>query len=127
MGNKYLKLSFYGFLTWMIPFVTAFFFYTAEGELTIDVFLFKSIMIVVGSISASALLISYFKSVRTEYLKEGLILGFVWLGINLLLDLVILLPMSGMSMGDYFAQIGLRYLVIPVMAITIGKVMENKF
>jgi hypothetical protein len=58
-GKKHLKNILYGFLAWLIPFVTSLFFYAREGKLTIDVFLFKSIMIVVGSVSAAFLLVSY--------------------------------------------------------------------
>ena len=124
--NKYLKNILYGFLAWLIPFVASFFFYTREGKLTIDIFLFKSIMIVVGSISAAILLVLYFRKINGDYLKEGIIVGLTWLGINVLLDLLVLIPMSGMSIADYFAQIGIRYLVIPVMSITVGAALENK-
>jgi hypothetical protein len=122
--KKYLKNVLYGFLAWLIPFVASFFFYSKEG-LTIDIFLFKSIMIVVGSISAAILLVLYFKKISTAYLKEGIIVGIVWFGINILLDLLILIPMSGMSIADYFTQIGIRYLVMPAMSITVGKSLEN--
>jgi hypothetical protein len=83
-------------------------------------------MIVVGSVTAAFLLISYFKNIGAEYFKEGVILGLTWFGINILLDVLVLLPMSGMTLGDYFAQIGLRYVVIPVMTITVGAVLKNK-
>jgi hypothetical protein len=124
MQNKYLKNLGYGFLSWLIPFLSSFLFYTREGELTIDIFLFKSIMIVVGSVTAAFLLIFYFKTINADYLKEGAILGLTWFGINILLDLLVLIPMSGMSLGDYFAQIGLRYVVIPVMCITVGAALK---
>lgn len=124
--NKISRNLLYGFLSWFIPFAASFLFYTREGGLTIDIFLFKSIMIVVGSIAASILLISYFKNINADYLKEGMILGLTWFCINILLDLVVLLPMSGMSVPDYFAQIGLRYVVIPVMTITVGAALRNK-
>jgi len=124
--NKYLKNILYGFLAWLIPFVASFFFYTREGELTINIFLFKSIMIVVGSFSAAFLLVSYFKKINAEYFKEGIIVGLTWFGINIILDLLILIPMSGMSIPDYFAQIGIRYLVIPAMSIAVGTALENK-
>ena len=116
----------YGFLAWLIPFVASFFFYSEEGGLAIDIFLFKSIMIVVGSISAAFLLISYFKKINTNYLKEGILVGLTWFGINILLDLLFLIPMSGMSVADYFTQIGIRYLVIPAMCITVGVSLANK-
>ena len=123
--NKYFRNVLYDFLTWLIPFVVSFFFYSEEG-LTIDIFLFKSIMIVVGSISAAILLVSYFKKISTAYLKEGIIVGVAWFGINILLDLLILIPMSGMSITDYFTQIGIRYLVIPAMSITVGASLANR-
>ncbi|AFV23869.1 hypothetical protein Mpsy_1662 [Methanolobus psychrophilus R15] len=126
MQNKYLKKLSYGFLSWLVPFITSLFFYTREGELAIDIFFFKSIMIVVGSVTAAFLIVSYFKAINVDYLKEGVVLGLTWFGINILLDLMVLIPMSGMSLEDYFAQIGLRYVVIPVMCITVGAALKNK-
>lgn len=125
-SKKYLKNILYGFLAWLIPFVASFFFYTREGKLTVDVFLFKSLMIVVGSVSAAFLLVSYFKAVNANHLREGVIVGSAWFCINIALDLLVLVPMSGMSVSDYFTQIGLRYLVIPAMSITVGAALENK-
>jgi len=124
--NKNIRNILYGFLSWLIPFVTAFFFYSKEGGLVIDIFLFKSIMIVVGAISGAFLLVSYFKRIHANYLMEGIVVGSTWFVINILLDLLVLVPMSEMSRADYFAQIGLRYLVIPVMSIMVGAVLANK-
>jgi uncharacterized membrane protein YpjA len=124
--KKYLKNILYGFLAWLVPFIVSFFFYTREGKLTIDIFLFKTIMIVVGSITGAFLLVSYFKKITVDYLKEGIIVGVVWFGINILLDLLVLIPMSGMSISNYFTQIGLRYLVIPAMSIAVGTTLANK-
>ena len=124
--KKYLRNALYAFLAWLIPFVVSIFFYTREGKLTINVFLFKSIMVVVGTISGAFLLVSYFKKIDGNYLKEGIIVGVVWFGLNILLDLVVLIPMSGMSIPDYFAQIGLRYIAMPAMSIMVGAALENK-
>ncbi len=124
--KNHLSNLFFGFLSWLIPFIASIFFYTKEGGLIIDIFLFKSIMIVIGSISAAILMVLYFKKINKDYLKEGIIIGLIWFAINIILDLLVLLPMSGMSMPDYFAQIGIRYLVIPVMGIMVGKVLNNK-
>jgi hypothetical protein len=46
-------------------------------------------------------------------------LGLVWLAINLLLDLPLFSygPMR-MSLGDYLADVGLTYLILP--AVTVG-------
>lgn len=123
--KKYLKNIFYGFLAWLIPFAASFFFYSKEGGLSIDIFLFKTIMIVVGSFSAAFLLVSYFKNIKADYLKQGLIVGLTWFAINILLDLLVLIPMSKMSLSDYFTQIGLRYLAIPAMSLAIGSALKN--
>lgn len=123
--KKHLKNILFGFLSWLIPFVASIFFYTKNGELTIDVFLFKTIMIVIGSISAAILIVLYFKKINKDYLKESIILGLLWFAINIILDLLVLLPMSGISVSDYFTQIGLRYIVIPVMSVMVGAVLIN--
>lgn len=123
--NKNLKILLFGILAWLIPFILSFFFYSREGELQINIFLFKSIMIVVGSITGAVLLVLYFRALEKNYLKEGITVGLAWFAVNILLDLVVLIPMSGMSIGDYFAQIGLRYLVIPVMSIAMGYVADS--
>jgi uncharacterized membrane protein YpjA len=83
-------------------------------------------MIVVGSFSAAILLVSYFRNINVDYFKEGIIVGMIWFGINIVLDLLILIPMSGMSITDYFMQIGLRYLAIPAMSIAVGTALKNK-
>ena len=123
--NKYLKILLFGFFTWLIPFVSSFFFYMT-GELSIDIYLFKSIMIIIGGVAAAIFIIVYFNEVSTDFVKESIILGVSWLVINLILDLLILIPMSKMTLGDYFVQIGIRYLVIPVMCIMVGLVLKNK-
>ncbi|MFC1536173.1 hypothetical protein ACFL4H_02250, partial [Candidatus Neomarinimicrobiota bacterium] len=100
--------------------------YSKEGGLVIDIFLFKSIMIIVGAISGAFLLVSYFKRIHVNYLMESIIVGLTWFVINILLDLLVLVPMLGMSVADYFMQIGLRYLVMPVMSIMVGAALANK-
>ncbi len=124
--KKYLKTILYGFLAWLIPFISAFFFYTREGKLTIDQLLFKNIMVVVGSVTGAILLVLYFKKIKADYLREGIITGIIWFAINILLDLLILIPMSGMPVSKYFTQIGLGYLAIPAMAIAVGATLANK-
>ena len=121
-----LKIVLFGFIAWLIPFLAAFPFYTPDGKLTVDIFLFKSIMVVVGSITAAVLLILYFKKINAAYLKEGIIVGVVWFVMNILLDVLVLLPMSGMSFPNYFVQIGLGYLAMPAMSVAVGASLADK-
>ena len=114
------KALLFGFLTWLVPFVVAIFFYTQEGQLRIDIFLFKSIMMVVGSVCGASFLLLYFKKVTERHCREGFLIGQIWLAINWALDFAVLIPMSGMAVGTYVAQIGLRYLMIPVFSVMLG-------
>jgi len=123
---KYLKCAFFGLLTWLIPFLLSFLFYSENGSLLIDIFLFKSIMIVVSGLVGVSLLVIYFKDIQKDYLTEGIFLGISWLIINLLLDILILIPMSGMTYLDYISQIGLRYLIIPTISISMGFLLKLK-
>ncbi len=122
ISNKYI-VWFFSMAYTLCSFIL---FLHKRGELTINILFFKSIMIVVGSFSAAFLLVSYFKVIKTDYFKEGIIVGSTWFGINILLDLLVLIPMSGMSIADYFTQIGIMYLAIPAMSIAVGTSLENK-
>jgi len=118
-------LLLFGFLSWLIPFLASIPFYSSQGVLLVDVFLFKSIMIVVGSLVGTLLMVWLFLRIREGYLREGILIGFSWLAINWVLDWLVLLPMSGMDVSTYFSQIGIRYLVIPIIAVSMGFVLER--
>ncbi len=124
--NKIFKIGWTGFLNWLIPFVIAFFFYSKDKELLIDIFLFKSIMIVTGAVVGVLFLIYYFKAIQDKYLIEGLIAGLSWLAILILLDLLILLPLAGIGIKTYFIQTGLRYLIVPITSTGMGVILDRK-
>ena len=120
-----LRLFLFGVLTWIVPFVVAFGFYDRQGQLATSYALFKSTMIVVSSLTGCFALYKYFGRVESGHARHGWIVGVVWLAINLLLDLVILIPMSGMGLAEYFLSIGLGYIVIPVICVTGGMMVER--
>lgn len=123
--NRRLRIVLFGFLSWLAPFVASIFFFSPAG-LVIDIFLFKTVMIVVGSASGAVLLVLHFRNVKRNFLKEGILVGVAWFALNIVLDVLVLLPLSGMDFPTYFAQIGGRYLVMPIMAATVGIVLEKK-
>ena len=112
------------FLTWLIPFVCAIPFYGPAG-LVIDQQLFKSIMIVIGSITAAILIVWCFRPIEQHFTHEAIVTGIVWLIANWVLDVIVLAGLLGMTLSDYAAQIGLRYLVIPAMVIAAGVVADE--
>jgi hypothetical protein len=127
MNKKQLiRLLLFGFLSWLIPFAFSFLFYRPGGEIKVSYDLFKSIMIVFATATGCYFLYRYFKSVWAEFIKQGIMVGLAWLAINILFDVVLLLPMMKVSFAVYFYSIGLRYLIIPAIGITIGFLLHNK-
>jgi hypothetical protein len=119
------RILLFGFLTWLVPFVISFGFYTPTGELLTSHDLFKSVMVVVLTGCVCYLLYRYFKEQRHSYAKSGWLIGVSWLVINLLLDVVILVPLAKMTYRFYFESIGLLYLVIAIVPIAIGYTLQK--
>ncbi len=124
---KIARLLIFGVLVWMVPFVVAFPFYSATGELTMDVFLFKSIMILTLVTTTTVLSVVQLKKTKGTALSTSLVVGLTWLLIPLLLDFLILIPVAEMSTSDYIKQIGMRYMVVPMIVIGqwVGKVPQG--
>lgn len=112
------------FLTWLVPFLLAIPFYGKDG-LLIDLQLFKSLMIVVGSVTAAILIVWSFRSIEANFTREAIVTGLVWLLVNWVLDLIVLVGLLGTTLPDYAAGIGLRYLMIPAIVIAAGIVADE--
>jgi len=115
-----------GFLSWLIPFVISFLFYKLGGELIVTYSTFKSIIMVVGTLSGCYLLLRYFKLVDSDFTRNGIIVGLSWWAINIILDGMILIPMMKTTFVEYFMSIGLSYFSIPIISIAIGYLLERK-
>src|SRR4030042_4587021 len=111
------KALLFGFLVWVIPFIVAILIFPIRN---LDRPLFESIMPVVVTLCVVIFASLYFKNLLRRQLREGILLGVIWLVISLALDLVMFMPETPMHMSiiDYGKDIGLTYLLIP--AITIG-------
>lgn len=120
-----LRILLYGFLTWLVPFVVSFGFYTPGGELRTSQDFFKSMMIIVSTGTGCYLLYHYFKGCRQSYQAAGILSGICWLIINLLLDITILIPFANMSYRFYFESIGLRYMNIPIISVAMGFALQR--
>ena len=124
--NSIKKALLYGFLIWLIPFVLAFLFYTPQGDLRIDLIFFKTIMLLVGTLIGVFFLIKYFKTVKSDHIKEGLYVGLLWFAISVLLDIPTIIVMFEMPVTDYIIEIGLRYLNIIVISTGFGYILEKQ-
>lgn len=115
-----------GILSWLIPFAVSFLFYKPGGELIVPYSTFKSTIMIVGTLSGCYLLFRYFKSVESQFIRHGIIVGLSWFAINLVLDTAVLIPIMKTGFADYFMSIGLGYLAIPVISITMGFLLDRK-
>jgi len=123
--NKYVKLVGFGFLIWLIPFLVSFVIFPLRNT---NRPLFESVMPVVLVLTVMIVSVLYFKKVEKESLKEGVIAGFLWLVLSLVIDLMLFLPASPMQMSfsDYMMDIGLTYLIILMIPIGIGALVNKK-
>ena len=120
--NKWAKILLLGFISWVIPFVASFPMFPLMRS---DEVFFKTIMIVVGGLTGMGVIIYYFKDIKKHLVKESALVGTVWLFLNWILDILILLPMSGQSLDRYFMEIGLRYLNLLIMTLGAGYLLES--
>ena len=106
----------YGVLVWLAAFAVAFVIFPLRESWRA---LFESIMPVVVVMATSFFAALYFRRVTKDFLREGALLGGLWLAINVIIDLPLMLsPPIDMGLVDYLADVALTYLVIP--AVTIG-------
>jgi uncharacterized membrane protein YsdA (DUF1294 family) len=125
--NKIAKIIIFGLLLWLIPFLAGFPFVDAEGNFIISETFFKSIMIVIGSIVGVVLAVNYFKHVTKKYIQEGILLGIIWLIINIAIDVImIMIEFFPMTLYNYFTDIGLRYLTMPIYTIGLGYALKQR-
>lgn len=130
----------YGALLWAVPFLISIPFFNRQGELQTDLFLFKGVMAVCGSLTGVSLLVRYLARVHADRVHQmdpgssrggfhfwrfGLFTGILWLLVNWGLDFLILLPMNGQSPQEYMTRIGLGYLAIPICATGIALAMDR--
>lgn len=117
------RISFYGFATWLVPLLISFAFFDSSGQVTIPHTLFKSIMVVSAGFFGAWMLVLAFRQVPPT-ITSGMVIGCYWLGLNLLLDIIVLVPMMGTGLVAWFFDIGVRYLLLPIMAVAIGAVAQ---
>jgi len=125
--NKYLKMVLFGLIVWLIPFIVSFAFVDRNGNFLIAETFFKSIMIVTGSFVGVVLAVRYFRYIDNDHVREGLFLGIIWLIVNLAIDLAMVYGgFFPMTVTQYFTDIGMRYLIMPIYTIGMGYILMQK-
>ncbi len=122
--NRYLKLLALGFLVWLIPFLIAFLVFPTKNLFAP---FFDTIMAVVVAATGMVFTFIGLRGVKSSYLKEGVILGIVFLVVSILIDLPLFSygPMA-MSFANYMMDVGLTYLIYPIITIGVGYALEKR-
>ena len=122
--NKYLRISLFGILIWLIVFGFSFLIYPIRVSNRV---LFESIIPVILTISVLGALIIYLRKTSKNFLKEGFLTGIIWFFINFFIDLILFMPESPMKLSflEYIQDIGVTYLIIPIICIATGFLLKN--
>lgn len=118
------KVLWTGLITWAIPLVISFAFYTRDGRLQVPLGTFKAVMFIVGTAVAMGMLALLYRG-GPPAPHAGWILGIAWLAINIVLDLAVLVAGFGMGAATYFATVGLGYLAIPMMTVSVDAIVHR--
>jgi len=117
------KVLLYGFLVWLIPFIVSFLIFPLKSSNRV---LWESIMPIVICGTTVTFAVLYLNRLQGSFFREAVLAGTTWLGINLLLDLLLFMegPMK-MPFIDYIADIGLTYVLIPIITAGFGYLLEK--
>jgi len=109
---------------WVIPFLVAMFIFPIRES---NRPLFESIMPVAVCIAVVIFTILYFKKIESNFVKEGVLLGILFFLVSFIIDLSMFMwgPMK-MSFGEYLSDIGVTYLLMPVITIGFGYFLQKK-
>ena len=108
---------------WAVPFLISIPMHSNNGDLLVNYWLFKIIM--VSTLTGTAVGLFrwfYFNSSSSElYVYWFILVGLVSLTIQLLLDSITVIPMGAMTWQLYIQEIGIIYLVLIPISIIVGK------
>ncbi len=112
------KILTYGFLIWLIPFVVSILIFGIHDT---NRPLFESIMPNAVVISVVIFSILLFKELTGNFVQETLKVGLIWFALSIGIDLLMFMwgPMK-MGFVDYMYDIGITYLLIPIIAVGFG-------
>lgn len=108
-------------MVWFIPTITTLLFSYLSG-----MFLFDVISAVAIALTVIVFAYMYFKGVDGHYLKEGIVVGVVWLIISVVLDIVlILVGVTKLTLFQYIIYVAPLYVIVPAITIGFGLYWEQ--
>lgn len=113
----------FGLLSWFVPFVVSFLLFPLKKA---NAPLFSTVMYLVVLVTAGYLLVAYFRN-RPLVLREAVLVGGLWLAINLIFDFPLFAfgPMK-MTPLAYYSEIGIVYLTFPVFGLLAARLVNRR-
>ena len=120
--NKNSKIINYGVLVWLIPSLIT---VTLASFVAMNVFeIISAVAIAVTVIVFSYL---YFRGITENFIKEGILIGIIWLIISIILDLILVaVGISQLNLTSYAMYVAPLYIIIPAVTIGLGVYMKQK-
>ncbi len=115
----------YGVLLWLIPFLVSFLVFPFK---TIFPPFFETVMAITLTLGGVVFAILYFRRLQGDFLKQGIVVGAIWFAMSVLIDLPLFIfggPMQ-MSFANYMLDIGLTYLIYPIVTIGFGYSLAHR-
>jgi len=113
----------YGFLAWLIPLLVAILIFPWRQAGSP---LFETLMPIVLTLCGVFFSSRYFRRLKNGFRREGFLLGILWFVLCVGLDLPLFSagPMK-MPLADYMADVGLTYLIYPIITTGFGSLLEK--
>lgn len=122
--KTYSKVLLFGFLLWLTVFLTSFLIYPIKQS---NPTFFETLITITLTFFTILFTVLYFKKVHGRCIKCALTTGITWFLINVAIDLCLFSwgPMK-MTFVAYVEDIGLAYLVIPIITIGVGYLLKSR-
>jgi len=120
-----IRTAIFGVIVWLIPFASGFFVIDQSGNFTVDIFIAKSMFLLIGNLVGAVLIFVLFSSIKGRYIASGVAIGVIWMIINWLLDILVLLRLSGDTISAWFGSVGVRYFSMLIMAVLVGAIARK--
>ena len=121
--KTYARILLFGFLVWLIPFLVSVAIFPLKQAGSP---LFETIMPVALTLVCVVFALLYFNGLKANFLRAGIWLGVVFLVVSVVIDLPLMLPAPiQMPFADYVMDVGLTYLIYPVITIGLGYALDK--
>ncbi len=124
--NKNIKIALLGALIWIGVFTVGAFLFTPEGKPRLELLLTQNIFYLSTALLAMGFLFFYFKDVKSHFLREGIVIGIIWIIVNTALDWLILLPLFDITYSDWLKNIMPALFVLPILSIGTALIIQRQ-